>query len=95
MSIIMILVATILPIRNLILMEQHLLKSRHTIQLALHDELLDVLYDDVPLTTFKKEIVSHEVKVVFTEEGDYVKGCASWQNEKRQEELRCLYGIKE
>lgn len=95
MSIVMILMASILPIHQLIETEQLRLKQHHLIKLALHDELQDVIWLNLPLNTYEKTVANNKVTLSFTTEAEYVKGCAAWSNVQNKFEKVCLYGIQE
>ena len=95
MGIIVMLVATALPIHQLLKMEHYRIKQHQLIKLALHDELQEVLHNNEAVRTYTFEVTAREVQVTFQMEGKYVKGCAEWRNVRDKDEQVCLYGIYE
>lgn len=95
MSIILMLVATIIPIKTLVQIEKKILFDRRVILLALHDELQATIWED-ERTQNKQLIINHQtVEIIYTVNNQLIKGCASWENEKKKKETVCLYGYKE
>lgn len=95
MGIIMILMATALPLYQFIEREQYLLKHQHLIKLKLHDELQQVLWGKQSLENKQITAVNKHATITFNVEQEYIKGCAAWENVKSEKEKVCLYGIKE
>lgn len=95
MSIILMLVATIVPINTFIQMEKKVLHDRRVILFTLHDELQDAIWQD-EIKQNKQLTINHQtVEFNFSLKNKLIKGCASWKNEKQKEETVCLYGHSE
>lgn len=95
MGILMMLVATVLPIHQKITTEQYRMKHHQTIKHALHDELQAMLWTDKQLESYTQRVAERDVQMSFTTEGAYVKGCAIWENVREEKEKVCLHGIQE
>lgn len=95
MSIVMMLVATIIPINILIKQERKILEDKRTISMRLHDELQKIVFEDMKPQNDTVEIGNKSVYFTFRTEQELQKGCAIWENEKQKEETICLYGLKE
>lgn len=93
MSILLMLVATIIPVDTLMKQERKNLQDRRLIVLYLHDELQQFLNHSTKQQ--EKEVVVNqtEVTIMFSLENEYIKGCASWKNVKNRSEQICLYGL--
>lgn len=95
MSIVMMLVATVLPIYKIIQVEQHILRNRLSIQTTLHDLLTEKLINMTVLDEQTLSLENHAVNIQFSIENGITEGCAQWVNEKSQTENVCLYGMEE
>lgn len=95
-SIIFILLATFIPIYTTISYERSVLSDRIAITSALHDELQLKVWQGMQGDTKITRVVNNEViKISFSEEKQFIKGCAKWNNKQGREEVRCLYGLEE
>lgn len=93
-SILLILLATFIPIYTTITFERAVLKNRVAITSALHDDLQPIIWNQANRSSNTKHIGTQQsVSFVFEEEQQYVKGCASWVNLQEREEVVCLYGL--
>ena len=92
MSIIMMLVATIVPIDLLLKQEKKILQDRRIISFYLHDELQEVVLGKAKLKHEQVMVRNSPVSIEFKAEAEWVKGCARWTNAKQKEESVCLYG---
>lgn len=95
MGIIMILMATALPVYQFIEREQYMLKQHHAIKLKLHDELQEIIWGKQSITDKSIIAANKKAHLFFIMEKEYIKGCAVWKNAKNEDEKVCLYGIKE
>lgn len=93
-SIILVLLATFLPIYITISFERAVLKDRISITSDLHDELQRKIWLDANLEQIDKTVNKEEVQFVFTKEHAFIKGCANWKNKQGREEVICLYGLE-
>lgn len=94
-SIILMLITTILPISSLLERERAVLSERRELGSILHDRLQPVLWNDLDLPFGYAETI-HAVDVTFhfTYDGEYVKGCGTWENARGKSETICLYGFR-
>jgi len=95
MGVLLMLVATVLPIHQKVTADEHRIKHHQLIKLALHNELQAYILTDKPLDSFKSQVAKKDVQMSFTMEDEYVKGCATWENVLKEKEKSCLYGIRE
>ena len=95
MSILMMLVATIIPIDLLVKQERKILQNRRAISMKLHDELQAIVWNKQALENTQFKIGSRSVELNFVSNHPLVKGCANWENEKKRREKICLYGFQE
>jgi len=95
-SLLLTVAATMVPIISLVNTEREILSERRTISLKTHDELQQFLWvkDAAIPADYLKTISKKEVRFTFKYENDFVKGCAEWQNAKKDHETFCLYGIQ-
>lgn len=94
-SLLMVLVATALPIHQLLQVENQVLKNRHTVQMALHHHLTEQLTEKVsPKKDTTLQIGHHHVRISYVVKKNDMEGCASWVNEKNQNEKVCLHGVR-
>lgn len=95
-TLLLFIVASILPIYTKVKLERKLLTDRREITFMLHDELQRTLYgSDVTLpkkVTFDRPLY---VEIDLVKTTQHVKGCAKWTNEKDVQEEVCLYGMEE
>lgn len=94
-SIILMLVATIVPVSTLVQVEKKILFDRRIILLALHDDLQETIWGDRKIENKQQNINHHIVEIYYSVDNKLIKGCASWENEKKKEETVCLYGYRE
>lgn len=88
------LVITMIPIASLLNKGGKNIEQRHLYTETLHDELQIVLWGsslELPLL-YEKEIDASKIKLSFIMEGEFVKGCANWENAKNKTETTCLFG---
>jgi len=95
MSILMMLVATIIPIDLLIKQERKILQTRRVISMKLHDELQKIVWNGGELEMKEIKIGNRLVKFQFEKNHRLVKGCANWKNDRERQENICLYGYQE
>lgn len=95
MGILLMLVATVLPIHQKVTTDEHRIKHHQLIKLALHNELQAYILTDKTLDSYKSQVAKKDVQMSFTMEDEYVKGCATWENALKEKEKSCLYGIRE
>lgn len=94
-SMLVMIMMTILPISSLIEREKAVLSERRILSSKLHDELQPFLWNDQPLPArYSSKFNLIDVYFRFTFDGDYVKGCASWENARGKSETICLYGYR-
>ncbi|MGM8213492.1 prepilin-type N-terminal cleavage/methylation domain-containing protein [Virgibacillus sp. W0430] len=97
-SLILIVIATVIPISSLLKSEQKILKDRRAIVFLLHDELQPYLWNsttDLPIT-YIKTINNNKIHVHFNHVSENtIKGCAVWENAKQKEERFCVHGYPE
>ncbi|GAB3791359.1 hypothetical protein [Virgibacillus kimchii] len=93
-SLLMTFVSIIVPIISLVQTEREVLSERRNFTLKLHDELQSFLWmDDTALpSNFAETLQQKEIEFSFKSENGFVKGCAEWQNAKKENESFCLYG---
>ncbi|HLR08247.1 MAG TPA: prepilin-type N-terminal cleavage/methylation domain-containing protein [Bacillota bacterium] len=95
-SIVLMLILTLLPIVSLLNKERDVLNKRSLISIRLHDTLQDYIrLEHVTPDTRQTTVDGTDVHYTFTDEGEYVKGCAEWNNIKNETEEVCLYGYPE
>lgn len=94
MSIIMMLMATIIPIDIFIKQERRTLYERRIIVAYLHDTLQHIVWNHDDLNSNVRLVNGKHVTVHYTNEMGLIKGCATWENAKQQKETKCLYGYK-
>src|SRR5699024_6757692 len=80
MGILLMLVATVLPIHQKVTTDEHRIKHHQLIKLALHNELQAYILTDKTLDSYKSQVAKKDVQMSFTMEDEYVKGCATWEN---------------
>ncbi|MFD1850618.1 hypothetical protein [Oceanobacillus bengalensis] len=87
-------ITTIGPITSQLFKEQAILSDRRIIIYTLHDELQPYLADKhmIPMS-LKKNINGKNVFLMFIDENNYMKGCATWKNAREKQETTCLYGM--
>lgn len=95
LHIVLVLMTTAVPIYTSIQKEKEVLKDRSIYSLYLFNELQEVLHDESGAFNQRYEQVIDKRNIVFNfkMEGEYVKGCATWENAKKKSETRCLYGL--
>lgn len=93
-SIVLIAIATILPITSLLTYEREILHERRLLISKLHDHMQPFIWDDNQLTnqTYEEQVNTTRVVYRVSQEDDLIKGCVSWINVKEREEKHCLYG---
>lgn len=94
-SILFTVITTLAPLVTIIKYERHTLNEKRIISSYLHDELQEFLWkknNPVPHSTVES-VKYIDVKLSFTRESNYIKGCASWKNVKDKQEVICLYGV--
>lgn len=86
---------TVVPVYTTIQKEKTILHERSIVSMELYNELQQVLYEGIDGKGHKyiKHIEDRPITFMFIEEGEYIKGCATWSNEKHKQENRCLYGL--
>lgn len=97
MNIIILISVTIIPVFTLVAQEKKIIYDRAMIAMDLHDELQVILWDSTQQLKqeFTKSISNQEVSFHFSEENEYIKGCAVWKNVKQRPENICYYGLVE
>lgn len=93
-TITLLLISIIVPISTLLIQERKVLSDRRMIGSLLHDELQKQIWMDGKLPkTFYKTKDSKSLKFDFLLEGELIKGCVSWENVRKSEEMFCLFGM--
>lgn len=96
MSIIFVLVATIIPIDIVLKQGRKTLQDKREITLHLHDTLLHYISTSELINVSTTETINGTfVTIHFTEENEYIKGCATWENARDKHEQICLYGLRQ
>src|SRR5699024_9393594 len=95
MGILLMLLATVLPIHQKVTTDEHRIKHHPLIKLALHNELQAYILTDKMLDSYKTQVANNDVHMSFKMEDEYVQGCATWENALKEKEKSCLYGIRE
>ncbi|MFD2759408.1 prepilin-type N-terminal cleavage/methylation domain-containing protein [Lentibacillus juripiscarius] len=94
-SLLLMVVATLIPAANLLMNERMVLEQKHHIVKELHRELQSYLWDNKhPLlpNDYMKKINGAEATFSFTTEEELMKGCVTWTNARKRESKFCLYG---
>lgn len=80
------------PLSTLLIQEKKTLAERRQISSFLHDELQKYIWNgkEIP-SSYATSVQSLPVRLQFSFEGEYLKGCASWQNARNREEELCFY----
>lgn len=96
-SIIVMMVTTFVPIASLLSHEREVLSDRRMIISLLHDELQPFIWEEhnAAPSTFTKTIHSIRARFHFSREKEFIKGCAEWENVKKNKEKQCLYSLPE
>lgn len=92
MSVIMMLVMTIIPIDIIIKQERSVLHDRRLIVSMLHDKLQQIIWENNTINSSSETVNNKMVTFEYNNEGEFIKGCASWENAKQARETICLYG---
>lgn len=91
-SVLITILATFIPIFTVISYEQNVLKTRLLVTSMLHDEIqLFNRNENVP-SHYTKLINEQSIQFTFSNQNNYVKGCAQWINVQKRKEESCLYG---
>jgi len=84
----------VLPIYSTIQQHQTIISERSLIGQHLYNELQKQLHEDRnPTYTSTETLVNRTVRIAFSLDGKFVKGCATWTNVKNKQEKLCLYGL--
>lgn len=95
LNIVILIASTIIPLHTSIKQEKKALHDRAIVSMQLYDELQTLLFENNSYThsNSSKIISGKNVNISFTNEFEFLKGCASWENVKKREEQLCLYGL--
>ncbi|WP_158591722.1 type II secretion system protein [Oceanobacillus halophilus] len=89
-------ISLLLPMISLLNNEQLILSERRQIMHELHDNLQPYLWKEKSAPgEYSSKINGTLVTYEYAHEGEYVEGCAIWQNVRKTNETLCIYGIKE
>jgi len=93
-SIVFLLVTIIIPITTLLHQERSVLNHRRIASSELHDELQKFIWTDSMITSsYSKSIQTNHYYFNFVTEEELIKGCVTWENVRKVEEMFCLYGM--
>jgi|GEM_PF-1931830 len=95
MSILMVLVATVIPIDSLIRSERKTLEDKRHISFELHDKMQNIIWEDEISPSHSIEINNRVVSFEFSETAGLVQGCARWSDKNEEQKEICLFGYKE
>src|SRR5690625_2769848 len=93
-TIIVTIVTVTIPLMTILNKERLILSERREIAYKLHDKLIESIWKN----EYKNEVMTinnKKVKLTFHPEDELIKGCANWDNVKKQKETICLYGYPE
>ncbi len=96
MSIVSFIIIITLPIHHLLQTERDILYDRRTFSFYLHDELLQEKNrtNDQLRKPFIISKNNKEIYIYFEKNGHYLKGCVTWTNAKKTDELQCYYSLE-
>ncbi|WP_175631899.1 competence type IV pilus minor pilin ComGE [Virgibacillus siamensis] len=94
LSILLAVITAIIPIKTRIMMERDVLDQKRAVLNTLHEELQDYLWSGASMQnqSYTINVDGSPVRIHFTTENSYLKGCAEWKNVKNKQDESCLYG---
>ncbi|MFD1363066.1 prepilin-type N-terminal cleavage/methylation domain-containing protein [Lentibacillus salinarum] len=93
-SLLMMIIATIIPASSLLLNEREVLQQKRHMIHQLHLELQPFLRESTKAVPndFSKIVNGSEATFRFVAEDNLLKGCVIWDNDRNRTDQFCLYG---